>query len=55
MGERAEDRQAIDNITRDILAQPYKPGKRPSPEQAQQMARNAMTEADRRLREQGKR
>lgn len=54
-GEREGDRRVIDNIAREILDQPYKPGHRPSADRAREMARNAMIDADRRLREQGKR
>jgi hypothetical protein len=54
-GERADDRDAMDRLTRDILDQPLKGGRRFSAEEAQQMARDTMREVDRRLREQGRR
>jgi hypothetical protein len=53
-GERAGDRDALDKLTKDVLDTPRKD--RPfSAEEARGMARKAMLEADRRLRDSGKR
>ena len=54
MSERAGDREALDKLTKDVMDTPRKD--RPFTEaEARGMARTALTEADRRLREQGKR
>lgn len=49
MGERKNDRQVIDSLTQDAIRAGIPADK------AKDMARRAMTEADRGLREQGKR
>ena len=53
-GERQGDREALDRLTRDVLDTPRKD--RPfSEREARDMARNAMREVDRKLRETGER
>lgn len=56
-GERQNDRQVIDQLTRDILNTPRREDKggRFTPQEAEDMAKKAMRETDRRLRDRGAR
>lgn len=53
-GEREGDRDAYDKLTKDVLDTPRK-GRPFTEGEARDMARKALTEADRRLRDSGKR
>jgi hypothetical protein len=53
-GERQGDREALDKLTKDVIDTPRQ-GRPFTDGEARDMARKALTEADRRLRAQGKR